>query len=73
METSRRHTYSHDQRRYSPTHASRNGIPLEIVSKVILRHQDLKTTQAYLGRIREVEAIRWDGHSAWPIKGKIRN
>jgi integrase/recombinase XerD len=49
----------HDLRRYSATHASRNGIPLEIVSKVILRHQDLKTTQAYLGRISEVEAIRW--------------
>ena len=49
----------HDLRRYSATHASRNGIPLEIVSKVILRHQDLKTTQAYLGRISEVGAIRW--------------
>ena len=49
----------HDLRRYSATHASRNGIPLEIVSKVILRHQDLKTTQAYLGRISEGEAIRW--------------
>jgi len=49
----------HDLRRFSATHASRNGIPLEIVSKVILRHQDLKTTQAYLGRISEVEAIRW--------------
>lgn len=49
----------HDLRRYSATHAGRNGIPLEIVSKVILRHQDLKTTQAYLGRISEVEAIRW--------------
>jgi integrase/recombinase XerD len=49
----------HDLRRYSATHASRNGIPLEIVSKVILRHQDLKTSQDYLGRISEVEAIRW--------------
>ena len=48
----------HDLRRYSATHASRNGIPLEIVSKVILQHQDFKTTQAYLGRISEVEAIR---------------
>jgi hypothetical protein len=34
-------------------------LPLEIVSKVILRHQDLKNTQAYLGRVRESEAIRW--------------
>ncbi len=49
----------HDVRRYSATHPSRNGIPLETVSKVILRHQDLKTTQAYLGKISEVEAIRW--------------
>ena len=49
----------HDLRRYSATYASRNGVPLEIVSKVILRHQDLKTTQAYLGRVTESEAIRW--------------
>jgi len=26
---------------------------------VILRHQDLKTTQAYLRRVTESEAIRW--------------
>jgi len=49
----------HDLRRYSATYASRNGVPLEIVSKVILRHQDLKTTQAYLGKVSETEAIRW--------------
>jgi len=49
----------HDLRRHSATYASRNGVPLEIVSKVILRHQDLKTTQAYLGRVSETEAIRW--------------
>ena len=49
----------HDLRRYSATYTSRNGVPLEIVSKVILRHQDLKTTQAYLGRVAESEAIRW--------------
>jgi integrase len=48
----------HDLRRYSATYASRNGVPLEI-SKVILRHRDLKTTQAYLGRVAESEAIRW--------------
>ena len=50
---------SHDLRRYSATYASRNGVPLEIVSKVILRHQDLKTTQAYLGKVSESEGIRW--------------
>ena len=49
----------HDLRRYSATHASRNGIPLEVVSKVILRHQDLKTIQVYLGKISDFEAIRW--------------
>jgi integrase len=48
-----------DLRRYSATYASRNGVPLEIVSKVILRHQDLKTTQVYLGKVSEHEAIRW--------------
>jgi len=49
----------HDLRRYSATYASRNGVPLEIVSKVILRHQDLKTTQIYLGKVSDQEAIRW--------------
>jgi len=49
----------HDLRRYSATHASQNGVPLEIISKVLLRHQDLKTTQVYLGRVTESEAIRW--------------
>jgi hypothetical protein len=36
-----------------------NGVPLEIVSKVLLRHHDLKTTQVYLGKINDSEAIRW--------------
>ena len=49
----------HDLRRYSATHASRNGIPLEVVSKVLLRHQDIKTTQMYLGKITDTEAIKW--------------
>lgn len=49
----------HDLRRYSATYASRNGVLLEVVSKVILRHQDLKTTQVYLGKISDSEAIRW--------------
>jgi len=49
----------HDLKRYCATYASRNGVPLEIVSKVILRHQDLKTTQIYLGKVSEHEAIRW--------------
>jgi integrase len=49
----------HDLRRHSATYASRNGMPLEIVSKVILRHHDLKTTQVYLGKVSESEALRW--------------
>jgi integrase/recombinase XerD len=49
----------HDFRRHSATFASRNGVPLEIVSKVLLRHHDLKTTQIYLGKVNDTEAIRW--------------
>jgi integrase len=49
----------HDLRRHSATYASRNGVPLEVISKVILRHQDLTTTQMYLGKISETEALRW--------------
>jgi integrase/recombinase XerD len=49
----------HDFRRHSATYASRNGVPLEVVSKVLLRHHDLKTTQVYLGKITDSEAIRW--------------
>jgi hypothetical protein len=46
-------------RPHSATLASRNGVPLEIISKVLLRHQNLKTTQLCLGRISEAETIRW--------------
>lgn len=49
----------HDLRRHSATYASRHGVPLEVISKVILRHQDLKTTQMYLGKVSDSEAIRW--------------
>ena len=49
----------HDLRRHSATYVSRNGVPLEVISKVLLRHQDLKTTQMYLGKISEAEALRW--------------
>ena len=48
----------HDLRRHSATYASRSGVPIEIVSKVILRHANLLTTQRYLGTISDVEAIR---------------
>ena len=49
----------HDLRRHAATYASRAGTPLEIVSKVILRHADLSTTQRYLGKVNDSEAIRW--------------
>ena len=49
----------HDPGRHSAAFASRNGMPLEIISKVLLRHQNLKTTQVYLGKVSEAEAIRW--------------
>lgn len=49
----------HDLRRHAATYASRSGVPIEIVSKVILRHADLSTTQRYLGKVSDYEAIRW--------------
>jgi len=49
----------HDLRRHAATYASRAGVPIEIISKVILRHSDLSTTQQYLGKVSDLEAIRW--------------
>jgi integrase/recombinase XerD len=49
----------HDLRRPAATYASRAGAPIEIVSKVILRHANLSTTQRYLGKVSETEASRW--------------
>jgi integrase len=53
------HLRPHDLRRHAATHASRSGTPIEIISKVILRHANLTTTQRYLGRVSEAEALRW--------------
>jgi integrase/recombinase XerD len=53
------HLRPHDLRRHSATYASRSGVPLEIVSKIILRHANLSTTQRYLGKISDTEAMRW--------------
>jgi integrase len=53
------HLRPHDLRRHAATHASRCGTPIEIVSKVILRHANLSTTQRYLGKVTETEALRW--------------
>ena len=49
----------HDLRRHAATYASRAGTPLEIISKVILRHANLSTTQRYLGKVTDLEAMRW--------------
>ena len=49
----------HDLRRHGATYASRSGTPIEIVSKVLLRHSNLSTTQRYLGKISDAEAMRW--------------
>jgi hypothetical protein len=38
---------------------SRSGTPIEIVSKVILRHANLATTQRYFGKVTDLEAMRW--------------
>jgi integrase len=53
------HLRPHDLRRHAATFASRSGVPIEIVSKVILRHANLSTTQRYLGKVSDVEAMRW--------------
>ena len=53
------HLRPHDPRRHSAIYASRSGVPIEIVSKVILRHANLSTTQRYQGTISDTEAMRW--------------
>jgi integrase/recombinase XerD len=53
------HVRPHDLRRHAATYASRSGTPIEIVSKVILRHSHLSTTQQYLGKVTDEEAMRW--------------
>jgi site-specific recombinase XerD len=35
------------------------GLPLEVVSKVLLRHANLSTTQIYLGTISEADALHY--------------
>jgi len=53
------HLRPHDLRRHAATFASRSGTPIEIISKVILRHSNLATTQRYLGKVSDTEALRW--------------
>jgi len=49
----------HDLRRHAATFASRSGVPIEIISKIILRHANLSTRQIYLGNISDSEALKW--------------
>jgi integrase len=53
------HLRPHDLRRHAATYASRSVVPVDIVSKIILRHANLSTTQRYLGKVSDVEAVRW--------------
>ena len=53
------HLRPHDLRRHATTYASCSGVPIEIVSKVILRHSNLSTTERCLGKISDVEAMKW--------------
>jgi integrase len=41
------HLRPHDLRRFCATYASRAGTPIEIVSKIILRHSHLSTTKLF--------------------------
>ncbi|MFC1533029.1 tyrosine-type recombinase/integrase [Thermodesulfobacteriota bacterium] len=53
------HLRPHDLRRHAATYANRSGVPIEIVSKVILRHSNLSTTERNLGKVSDVEAMKW--------------
>ena len=35
------------------------NLSVEVVSKVILRHKNLSTTQRYLGKVSEAKAMKW--------------
>ncbi len=52
------HLRPHDLRRFSATYASRAGTPIEIVSKIVLRNAHLSTTQRYLAKISDLEALK---------------
>ena len=49
----------HDLGRHAPTYTSRSDVPIEIVSKVILRLSNLPINQRYLAKISDSEASRW--------------
>jgi integrase/recombinase XerD len=54
--------FSLDPRRHAATFASRSGTPLEIAGKVISRHSTVATTQRYLGKVSDTEAVRLIEH-----------
>lgn len=49
----------HDLRRFGATYASRAGVPLEIISRNLLRHADLKVSQLYLSASNPEQTQRW--------------
>lgn len=49
----------HDLRRFAATHASRAGVPLEVISKAILRHSSTSITDRYLGKLSDDDALRY--------------
>ena len=53
------HLRPHDLRRHAAPYASRSGVPVEILSKVILRHAHLSTTQRCLEKVSDVESVKW--------------
>jgi integrase len=53
------HLKPHEIRRHAFTYASRSRTPIEIVSKILIRHSSLSLTQIYLGKISDAEAMRW--------------
>ena len=64
----------HDLRRHAAPYASRSDVPLEIFSKAILSHANLATTQRYLGKVSDGEAMEiingtlhmpWSAKKAW--------
>ena len=48
----------HDLHSHAATYASRAGVPIEIISVIILRQANLSTTQLYLGKFSDTEAVR---------------
>ena len=56
------HLRPYDIRGHAASYASRSGTPLEIVSKVLLRHSNLSTTPIHHGKVSDIEAIRWIDH-----------